>query len=90
MSDVIISSPCNESDRATSELATRIHESIWEDVLGRLCSGCQREADCEAGYEPDSAACARRDAYGAIDECVKDLAYNIVHPVIRMETEEAA
>ena len=89
MSGVIISPPCNGPDRATSELATRIHESIWEDVQDRLCTGCQREVDCEAGYEPDSPVCAKYDAYRAIDESVQVLAENIVHPVARMETEAA-
>jgi len=72
------------------ELAKRIHESIWESILENLCTNCQRETDCEAGYEPDSLACARRAEYDVIDECVMTLAHNIVHPVIPVASEEAA
>ena len=73
-----------------SAVERRIHEAIWEDVLNRMCTGCQREVDCEAGYEPDSPVCAKHDAYCAIDESVRVLAYNIIHPVVRVETTEAA
>lgn len=92
MSGVIISPPYNAADafdNATGEMAKRIHEFIWDDILNRLCTGCQREADCEAGYEPDSPVCAKHDAYRAIDESVQVLAENIVHPVVRVETEAA-
>ena len=93
MSGIIISPSYNaagEIGTATNELEKRIHEAIWEDVLNRLCTGCQREVDCEAGYEPDSPVCAKHDAYCAIDESVRVLAYNIIHPVVRVETTEAA
>ena len=74
----------------TSALERRIHEAIWEDVLNHLCTNCHREIDCEAGYEPDSTVCVKRDAYKAIDESVKILAHNIVNPVVPVTKEEAA
>lgn len=75
---------------AVSAVERRIHEAIWEDVLDHLCTNCHREIECEAGYEPDSTVCVKHDAYKVIDESVKVLAHNIVHPVVPVTNEEAA
>ena len=74
----------------TKLVKERIHGAIWEDILDHLCTNCQRETDCEAGYEPDSIVCAKHDAYKVIDEQVEVLAHNIVHPVVPVTNEEAA
>lgn len=76
----MISDHRSVTDPAVSEVKRRILEDLWETVLEHLCSDCQCEDDCEAGFEPDSPICARHAAYKVIDDQAETLAYNVVHP----------